>query len=188
MTIKKILYFISILFLVKYSFGQIDTLNKLNSKGKKTGYWKVFLNEKADPVKNATESYFYGLEFWDDGKQVTSFNKHRWKFKRLIIDSALPSKKGNPVPISGTFKWYDQKDRLLAEEIYLAGLPLSFKSYNGHNTEVTFNLMEYLDYTKKYNNMTGSFYVELHHSNGLPPEKYWFRKGNKGWKSYKILE
>ena len=31
--------------------SQSDTLNKFNTKGKKTGYWKVLLDEKINPTK-----------------------------------------------------------------------------------------------------------------------------------------
>lgn len=185
MILKTLSYIIFFLLMGHSAPGQSDTINRLNSRGKKNGYWQIWLNEKADPVKNVSESYFYGFEFWDDGKRVTPYFRHRWKYKKLTFDSTLPSK-GNPVPISGTFKWYDHKARLIDEETYLAGHPFSMKSYSGPQADTVFKLQENLDFTKKYNSTPGSFYWELHFSNGQQPKKYWFRKGVKGWRSYKL--
>ncbi|MBK8367897.1 MAG: hypothetical protein IPL10_10875 [Bacteroidetes bacterium] len=165
--------------------SQSDTLNKFNTKGKKTGYWKVLLDEKINPTKINGDAHFYCFEFWDEGKNVTQIDKHRWKKNKLICDNSLPNK-GNPIPISGKFKWFDKKGRLISEEVYENGNPIYFKSYFIKKSDTTLHINEDIDFTKRYNNIIGTFYFEMHSSNGNTIDKYWYRKGQKGWKAYKI--
>ncbi|MES2680816.1 MAG: hypothetical protein V4635_13070 [Bacteroidota bacterium] len=165
--------------------SQTDTLNKFNTNGKKTGYWKILLDEKVNPTKNISDSYFYCFELWDNGKRITPRARHKWKKNKLTIDKTIPYK-GIPTLISGTFKWYDHKGRLICEEVYRSGNPLYFKSYRSKKSDTTEYIYEDIDFTKKYNGIPGTFYVEMHSLIRPESEKYWFRKGPKGWKPYKI--
>lgn len=169
------------------SSAQTDTLNQVDTKGRKTGYWKVWVNERADAVKSQSEACFYAFEYWEEGRCIITFYRHKWKFIKLTYDSVLPPK-GQPVPLAGTFKWYDKHDRLVAAETFSAGYPKYCKSYSGPQSEKVFKLNEDLDFTKRYNNQPGTFYIEIHFSDDRKPLQYWYRKGKKGWRSYKMEE
>ena len=54
----------------QFAYAQIETLNQFNSKGKKTGLWKVTLDNKVDPIDSFKNAYFFGLEQWDNGYKV----------------------------------------------------------------------------------------------------------------------
>lgn len=187
MTEKVFCYLLILMLIGPAVFGQTDTLNSLNSKGKKTGVWKVFLNEKADPVTKVKDAYFYGFELWDEGELVFAFVKHNWKKYKLAFDRQLPTK-GNPIPLTGTFQWSDKNGRLWIEEAFENGNPLYIKTFStslflpGNNT----SLLEYIDFSRKYNNTQGTFYYEEHVQNSDKVESYWFRKGPKGWRLYRI--
>jgi hypothetical protein len=162
-----------------YAFG---------TKGKKTGYWKVFLDEKIDPIKNIEDSYFYCFELWDEGERIFAFFKHSEKNDTLIFNGILPTK-GTPLPLSGVFKWFNKKNNLLnTEEIYENGKPFLLKYfYNPINkTDTILTLFEELDFSKRYNNISGTFLYQVHYYNKV--KKYWYKKGKRSWRSYRIKE
>lgn len=165
--------------------GQADTLNKLTSSGQKTGYWKVYLNENADPVDNISNACFYGIELYDNGERVFKFNTHAWTGAKF--DGTFPAK-GKPEAINGTFKWYDNKGFLQVSETYKNGQPLYIKSYHvlNNKTDNIDHVFEDCDFTIKYNNIPGTYYYREHALFTDTFTEYWFRKGKKGWRVYKI--
>lgn len=169
------------------SNGQTVTLNKYNSREKKDGYWKVFLDDKLNPA-DSLNSYFFGFELWDNGKDVFKYHKHQWSFSKITSDKTLPEK-GKPQAINGTFKWYSENGRLLNAEIYNEGHPFFIKSYVYENDNIktpSFNEVLYFD--KKYKDIPGTFYYEEYGRNGLLNGRYWFRKGERGWRVYETSE
>ncbi len=187
--IARLILFLNIFLIINSSYSQSDTLNKLNSSGKKHGYWKVLLNEKVDPVKKIEDACFYGIEYWDNGKPVQKFYKHTWKYSKIECDGYIPPK-GKPELISGIFKWLDKDGSLLNDESYRKGQPKLIRSYTTCGKDNPgMHIFEEIVFTKLYNNIPGTFYVEMHVcQKNEPSKKYWFRKGEKGWKSYKIEE
>lgn len=170
-------------------FGQNkDTLNKLNSKGKKNGYWVQYLDSLGYPT-DSSHSYFYGYDLYDNGAKVFRFADRNklWRKYKLVFDGHFPEK-GKPIPIEGTFKWYRGKAQLVNEETYKNGRPFFWKSFNYYKTDSinsSFNEVLYFDIL--YNNMPGTFLYE-EYCDGKLCRKYWFRKGKRGWRSYRIKE
>ena len=182
------LLIISFIFFNLNISGQTDSLNRFNDKGKKDGYWIQYLDSLAYPT-DSTNSYFWGYELYDNGLRVFRFSDRNplWKKYRLVFDGHLPSK-GRPIQIEGTFKWYANEIQIANEEIYKNGKPFYFKSYNYSKSDPfnsSFNEVLYFD--KLYNNTRGTFYYE-EYFNGTLGRKYWFRKGRKEWKSFRIKE
>ena len=167
--------------------GQEDSLNRLDSKGKKDGYWLQYLDSAAYPTDSAN-ACFYGYNLYDHGQKVfmySSRNKFYQKYK-LIFEGNLPEK-GKPKPIAGTFKWYYEK-QILNEEIYKDGKPVFMKSYvYSKRDQINSAFNEVLYFDKLYNNVRGTFYYE-EYDNGKLARTYWFYKGRKGWRSYRIKE
>lgn len=186
--LARLILFFTVFLIVDSSYSQSDTLNKLNSVGKKHGYWKVLLNENIDPVKDISEAVFYGIEQWDDGKFVFKYHKHDWRFAKITYDGKLPQK-GKPELITGNFSWFDKSGLLINAESYNNGKPLRICSYSSCAKDKTKTcIFEEIDFTKLYMSIPGTFYFVLHRPDGTIAKKYWFRKGNKGWKSYRIIE
>lgn len=166
--------------------GQTDTLNRVNAKGKKDGYWKVFLDSMAFPT-DSVNSYFCGYDLYDNGVHVFCYSDRNtlWKSYRFVYSGILPEK-GSPVTIDGAFKWFDEKGRLINVEIFKEGKPLFWESTQylwRDTTAITFKETIYFD--KLYNNERGSFYFTEAYSDSSTQE-FWHRKGKKGWKAYRI--
>lgn len=167
-------------------FGQKDTINQLNSKGKKIGYWKVFLDEKCDPT-DSINACFYGYELYDNGKYVWKFFKQEKAQEEGVrtYQGKLPEK-GKPELLNGTFKSYYSYGLLAQESDYKNGHPLYLNSIlrDKKNPETTvFRQVFYFD--RLYNNIPGTYYYE-EISNNTSIKKYWYYKGKSGWKVYKI--
>ncbi len=185
-----------LLFYTGSLFSQTDILNQRDSTGKKTGYWKIFLDERTNPTDSANSS-FYSFEWYDAGVCVSTYRTYRYKKRKRMVYYGPTLTKGKPIPIKGVFSWYDNLDELICEEMYENGRPLFLKSYEYPNksfkvymtTDVHTVVFEDLDYTKTYNNMPGTFFYQEHSmSDPKKIDKYWFRKGEKGWRIYKITE
>ncbi len=161
-----------------------DTLNKYNSKKLKNGYWKVFLDDKVNPTDSLKNAYFYGFELWDNGEYVFKYFNKNWKYSKVVFEGALPEK-GKPEPINGKFKWYDSDSVLINEEEYKNGHPFFIKSYKKLKDGTT-HPFEVLYFDKKLNNIPGTYYYEEYYAKGTAFDKYWYRKGKKGWRVYLI--
>jgi hypothetical protein len=161
-------------------------LNKFDSKGKKIGYWKVYLDSTATLVKNQTNAYFYGFQYYLNGQNIGSYFKSKPPEKRSLYHGSL-SDKGNPQLVDGRFCFYDKFKRKVTEEIYAAGIVICLRSYtykNGPKDTIP-RLFEDIDYTQKYNNQPFTCLLTEHYSDGNS-KSWWFRDREKGWRSYKI--
>src|SRR5687767_13219983 len=69
-----------------FTFHQNDTLNKFDTKGKKHGTWKVYLDEYTNPTDSAN-SFFIGFEDYEHGGFLRVFPRHSWKTKDSIAYS-----------------------------------------------------------------------------------------------------
>jgi hypothetical protein len=181
---NQIIFFLILSTICGYS--QMDTLNKCNDKKKKTGYWVEYFDNNVIPTDSAN-SYFYGFQLYDNGYKVYSFGKLKEKRKlTLIYDSILP-KKGHPILVNGVFKWYFKDSTLRLEEKYVAGLPSIYKVYaQRYLTDKSTIVGELADFTRKYNNIQGTFYHELNflYSDSKIQSRYY--KDGKKWKSHRI--
>lgn len=162
-----------------------DSLNRYNAKGKKDGYWKVFLDSIARPTDSA-QSYFYGYETYDNGEKLFSYS---YAIKscdnyRLVIGTELP-KKGNPVLLNLTFQRFDTQGRVALTQIYENGKPVFFESTQYRESPAGVTFKETFYYDRLYNGMPGSYYFTEGFSD-LPLTEYWYRKGKRGWRLEKI--
>ena len=177
-------YFLTIiLFYTHCVYSQSDTLNKRNANDKKNGYWKVYLDDKSNPT-DSVNAYFFGLELYDNGEGVFQYFKAKWKKQQRLVFEGTTPRKGFPVAIKGKFTWYDKKNKLSAEETYDNGQPIYLKSFGCDDSRP----YEDLDFTKKYNNIPGTYFYQEYSRSCSENKivKYWFRKGDGGWKAYPI--
>ncbi len=162
--------------------------NKLDEKGKKTGYWKLFLDENINPT-DSINAFFWGYEFYDEGIIVCKkFPKTNYYKNCKLIYSGAFSVKGNPLPLDGIIKWvytYDGKEEILIEDTYQKGFTLFSKEYAHDELWIS------IDFTKKYKNMEGSCYVTDYFTYFITTDTrkktscYWHRKAGNKWKSVK---
>jgi hypothetical protein len=102
------------------------------------------------------------------------------------LDTTLPEK-GNPKLMEGTFKWFDNKALLIVEETYKNGHPFFFKSCYWDKLDPSIiAYSEVLYFDRRFNNIPGTLYFEELGRNGKLLGSYWYRKGKKRWRSYRI--
>jgi hypothetical protein len=183
---KHPLLIIALIFVVSAK-AQNDTLNKTDAQGKKDRYWMVYLDEKLIPT-NKEQATFYAYEHYQHGAELFVFSKQKWKSESPVEFSGPLPPKGSPGLLSGTFRRFDPKTKLLtSEETYSNGMPVRIKEYapvpwKSDSVYVT----EELCFDITCNSVPGTYQLQEHYQNGLT-EKFWFRDGNKGWKIYPCL-
>ncbi len=177
---------ISLILIVNSASGQSDTLNKFNAKGKKIGYWKQYINEKSIEVDSSNSSA-YRLVFFDDGELVFKYFNGRWKRRLKCSSNTQNTIIGKPELANGTYAFYDRYGRLVSEEIYKNGFPFNFIAYYYHGNKVReASMKEVIYFDKQFENMGGSYYLEVFDKGNKIIHRYWYRKGPKGWREYVV--
>ncbi len=178
-----------VLFLTKTLLSQIDTLNKYNSKGKKHGYWKQYLDVNGNPI-DSSNSYFFYYSYYNNGDAPIQV----FKQKSNNGKSAYPAsklEKGKPILLNDTLKWYDQVTLKLTQiKIFSCGHPIREEYYSNYKNNKDNNVVviEFVDYTKRYNNEVGSFYYKNTSPSSMKYDEYWFRKVKGKWRFDKIKQ
>lgn len=176
---------ITLLLIALISQAQRDSLNQLNSKGKKNGYWIAYVDQYCNPTDSAN-AYFYGYELYDNGKYVWKFHPQEKSNKEgtMTYQGTLPEK-GKPTLIDGTFKSYYTYGLLSEHLVFKAGHPFFWDSYLRYEKDpenIVLRQVFYFD--RLYKNIPGTYYYE-EHDNGKLSRTYWYYKGKNGWKCYK---
>ncbi len=170
MTLKFLLA-VSTLLACSFTFRTADT-EVITER--RNGNFIVYLDERINPCEKE-ESYFYGYNYFENGKAVWKYYKSAKKDS--VVSDTNGIKKGQPVLLNQTIRKYRYNGFLVSKEEYRKGKPYFFDSQNGPN-----GLIEKLYFYKTYKNQTGSYFYEI----GMPGslKTFWYRKGKRGWKSY----
>jgi len=190
---KFITAFFVLIAIVNNCIGQNDTINKLNFKGKKDGYWIVYLNNWLI-VTDSANAFFWHYALYENGKQIPPL-REKYKYDSIVYPCPLP-KKGLPICMDGTFK---QLIRFKNNKL------VDFKviKYNKGSREKewlygtkwrrsiekqlsNYHLFEFNDFTRKYKNQKGTFYNEVDPYNNQHPMKFWYVKTDGKWKFVRI--
>jgi hypothetical protein len=160
--------------------AQADTLNKFNSNGKKQGYWLCYLDKEFTLTDSSKDLY-------DNGQNLTCIGKRR-SAGLIIIDSTATVRYKQFRVLNGKLLFFDKANTLLMSEEYYMGHPVKYTSYcyYDNHPESKGNYQEIIDFTKLYNNVKGTYYSEFRSCMGGSAKKYYFRKGKKKWKAYRI--
>ena len=172
--------------------SQNDTLNKFDLKQKKDGFWTIFLDKYLNPA-DSQNAFFIAYELYDHGKKLHTYSKVSWRVKDSIVYNNPLPEKGQPVTLNGQFKWYDRKTKqITAEEQYKNGVVEFEKEFHyvKRRGSLIWSTKAIIDYTKTYNNIRGSSYIEQFTN----PEVYygktyirsWYYNKNGKWGSYRI--
>ena len=165
---------------ILFSQTKSDSLNQYNAKGKKHGFWKEYLTDYLIETKDTTLSYYFALNYYENGKLIiwtSGAQYYKKKAIRVESDTKKPEK-GKPVLLNGHFKFY-YNDGLGLDEIYKNGLPIYTatcapdKDGNSVKTEI-------MDYTNSYNQQFGSFLYDRYKTDGTLYYHHYFGKNKKG--------
>ncbi len=167
------------------SNAQKDTLNRFSENGKKEGIWKVYLDQYLNPVDSVQKAYFYAFERYDQGQIVFKFYKEKYTLNDSIAYSQPLSELGNPIVLNGTYKWFEPNGQIMKQYEFKNGFPMYYKSYQYYaNDPKKCGYNEIRDWSKKYNDLAGSYYYEAFWDGKLLVVG-WFKKDKKKWKLMK---
>jgi len=163
-----------------YSSINIDTLNKYDKNGKKTGYWIEYLDEKLKIRKNASSASYLWFVYYLEGKRVSiklsSFIKYSIFKKDYLYESN--SVNGDSIIIlNGTILAKLLSNNKVSQQFVFAnGKLISIKEYNNNSGKIEC----YFEFTEN----PLQYYFSIFNENESLYAKYtyMFSKGN--WKSY----
>ncbi len=127
---------ILLLTLTTFIFGQTNSLNQIDSNGKKDGKWKVYLDKDWRKVDDSTKALFYRYTFFDHGTNIYPMGECGGKNYKLEQISKTKI-------LDGEYKWFDGKGNLSSVHIFKNGEYVSCKEYFP-----TGELSQHFDYTK----------------------------------------
>lgn len=156
-------------------------LNSYDDKGKKHGYWKVFLNNQLNEV-DSVEYQFIGYEHYIHGQPVFKFYKEsRHEKSSFILDKDSISTTSKI--LSGIISIFNKNGFITDKLSFYNGHPMLFESYT-YLDDSTNKIYQTIDFTQKYQNEEGTFLVTEFLQFNSYSEKCWFRNGKHGWNSY----
>jgi len=162
-----------------------DTLNKYNDKGKKHGYWIIYLDKSINET-DRSNSYYFGLQLYDNGQKLFSFIKLK-EIKLKVVSDNESSEKGHPVILNGDFKWYRHDSELVYHHRYENGRPVFYKRYQRNNKKNdSLFLCEFADFNNRYNGVLGTYTDTLYSAYSDTTIELCYRKGKRKWKWFTI--
>lgn len=161
------------------------------TESQKTGYCKVYLDEKAMPV-DSNHACFFGYEFYDGGKKTFEVFPKSNPTQKYVFEGEIPPK-GKPVAIDGTLKVYQikegKKDLILIQNTYKNGYPQLYTEYYMAGEG---DIWHTFDFTRQFENIPGTFLItdyvtyEVMANDKRKTTRYWYRKEGSKWKGVKI--
>jgi hypothetical protein len=172
--------------------SQNDTLQQVTARGKKQGYWKVFLDSNARKT-DSSQAYFIAYEYYHEGKNAFDFYDLKWKTRDSAVFTGLFSAPGHPILLNGKFTWFDKKNQMITfEENYENGHPTKFKEvrYKKKKGHYTWAFIRTHDFSKRYHGVPGSYYIQEQNNQAIYSVEewanFWYRDGKRGWRKYRI--
>ena len=164
--------------------GQTESLNKLDSNGKKDGRWTVYVNAKGKWAKDSSTAVYYLYAYYDHGANIdlgTSLFGGINKF-----ESTTESKSNGKLKLlDGEYKGLDKNGKLKLIYIFKNGEFVSYKDFYP-----TGKIRQYFNYTNRHFERgefePHTYCMYIYDKNG--GVKYYFmRKGKNGWMGYASL-
>jgi hypothetical protein len=151
-----------------------DTLNQLDAKKRKIGYWIEYLNDQLYPSAKKEDDVFFRYIYYDHGEPVGIVIPGAMRRLILVVEGNS-FKTGEIILLNGTYSFYSKNYDLLRKEIYINGIPVQFLSYRKNK------IKEEINFNKKYNNQTGSYLTISYNKDGSEKEKFYFGKKDDKW-------
>ncbi|MBA3705029.1 MAG: hypothetical protein H0W84_03760 [Bacteroidetes bacterium] len=160
MKIKFILTLLLLTF-TSFPFSQTETLNQLDSTGKKHGKWIVYLDTNWKKVDDSTKASMMRYTFFDHGINVYPMGPCGLKNYRLESVYGNYDSNAKIKLLDGEFKWFDGKGKLSSVHILKNGEYVSCKEYYP-----TGELKQHFDYTKKCEGQSLGWTVYIYDKTG----------------------
>jgi antitoxin component YwqK of YwqJK toxin-antitoxin module len=150
---------LSILFLILnlFTFGQSESINQFNVKGKKDGKWIVYLDKNWKKTADSSKAIFSRFTYFDDGTNIYPMGICGGKNYTL-----LPTSSNKKIELlDGEYKWYDGKGRLSSVHLFKNGEYVFCKEHYQSG-----QLNQHFDYTKKCDGQLHSWIMHIYDKKG----------------------
>lgn len=159
--VKYYILILIFLFAAKIFSQKNDTLNRLNEKGDKIGYWKMYYNINLESVMDTINAKYISFDYYINGKifRYTREKKKEGKIKIVYIpkDTLRDNRK-----LNGVVSYYDSDKNLAYKDEYSQGLLIKASSYSYYfDKHYILYKEESIDYSRKYNNTENTYYHEV---------------------------
>lgn len=151
-------------------------INKKDERGKKDGFWLVYLTDRLIPTKDSTAASYFGYGFYYHGSEMGfmySCKKERRTASKIVRDEP-GGKRGAPVLLNGNFKFYDKNGRLSISHSYLNGLPKLMEGFTFRAGKLT--LYERITFSETQDDEPGSYSYKRFDSDSTLLSALYFRK------------
>ncbi len=150
-------------------------LNQLDSKGKKHGKHKRYLDKYWKVVEDSTKAVYFRFTYYDHGTDTRPFGQgganKLWKM-RTTVDTA--AQKGIKI-LNGDYRWHDPKGRLMYWHVFKDGEYVTYKEFYE-----TGELNALYDYTKHTEGQDLSFHLTVYDKKGNVTSEDYIKKDKKG--------
>ncbi len=171
--------------MINITKSQNRSYNQYDENHKKHGRWKEYLDKYWRVVSDSNTAVFWNYMYYNHGERFY-YNSFHYGKQKLEPNSQNIEGIKKPIMLDGEYKWYNKKGRLLDDEVFNKGEPVTLKQYHWsifRHRLIGKQIKEYIDLTKKYKNQPMSFYYESFDKNGN--KRIWYgRDGYLGWKVY----
>ena len=168
-------------------FGQNETINRYDSKGKKDGKWIEYLDSKWKVVKDSSHAFYYAYNYYRHGENrfVISFGDEYKLYDKLETIGGSTQQNNKIKILDGEYKWLDKQGRTVSVGSFKNGEHLWSKYYfwKHNNEKLAGTLHEYYDFTRKYDAQSDSYYMEVYDEKGKMIKGYQ-RQGESGFALY----
>ncbi|HWY98011.1 MAG TPA: hypothetical protein VNY36_02895 [Bacteroidia bacterium] len=156
---------------VSFANAQQDTINRLDSAGKKNGTWVVYYNSFLKQVKDTNKATYYSYTFYVHGSDLfinAPAGRKKWK----MVDAGIESEhKGKLKELNGEYRWIDKKGIARVITDYKKGYCTVMKSYFPSGA-----LADAWDFLLQWHCQPHSSTYYVFNKNGEIKETYYFCK------------
>lgn len=173
----KAIIFLLFFFLYETACCQSDTLNRLDIKNRKTGYWTCYLDSNLN-LASKDAAVYYAYQYYRNGKkEVPKFVSSKWRKKcKMTFEPFDPTDISQPRLLNGKVQYFSE-DSLIALEVYDHGRPQYWEErFYDYKKGESMSSIHYFD--SSYNNQPFT-YLNYSIDNGVPLSKQYYGRGLK---------
>jgi hypothetical protein len=144
-----------------YSDLDFDTLNQVDEKRKKVGYWVELLSSDFKIVKKEKKATYFRFVYYQNDTRFDS-GLMSATYKQFLIKTKQKTKEGEITILNGHYSMYDPKTNTLIKEFAFRNGKISFlKEYYKNGV-----LGAELNYDRKFKDYEYSHFIAHYNENG----------------------
>jgi hypothetical protein len=152
-------------------------INKTNDKGKKIGFWLIYLNDRLVPIKDSINYTYKAYNFYYLGTDQSYFSE----WKKIKKTSQLDLKGAGKQPLlEGTFSFYDKNNKLSIRQSYKGGFPTLLEVF-AYNRQGKIKYYETWTYSQALDDQLGSYAYRKFSADSVLLASTFFRRENNDW-------